>query len=133
MNVQIHDFLPQSETVLWDLWYPEAGATGVPFARGRLNPTEVLWVHAAPPHAGGDGPCWQWPGHRAGRELDTLGAALSDDTPVSRRSKHTARGSLARGGGPRQPQDLPGRRRRYPARIVECCRVQRVAVENRVL
>jgi hypothetical protein len=49
MNVHIHDFLPESETVLWDLWYPEAGATGVPFARGRLNPTEVLWVHAAPP------------------------------------------------------------------------------------
>jgi hypothetical protein len=49
MNVHIHDFLPESETVLWDLWYPEAGATGVPIARGRLNPTEVLWVHAAPP------------------------------------------------------------------------------------
>ncbi len=25
MNVHIHDFLPMSETVLWDLWYPEAG------------------------------------------------------------------------------------------------------------
>src|SRR3989440_8886319 len=49
MNVNIHDFLPESETVLWDLWYPEAGATGVPFARGRLNPTDVLWIHAAPP------------------------------------------------------------------------------------
>ena len=49
MNVHIHDFLPASETVLWDLWYPDAGATGVPFARGRLNPTDVLWVHAAPP------------------------------------------------------------------------------------
>src|SRR5260370_1168588 len=49
MNVHIHDFLPESETMVWDLWYPEAGATGVPFARGRLNPTEVLWVHAAPP------------------------------------------------------------------------------------
>jgi len=48
MNVHIHDFLPMSETVLWDLWYPEAGATGVSFGRGRLNPTDVLWVHAAP-------------------------------------------------------------------------------------
>jgi len=45
MNVHIHDFLPESETVLWDLWHPDAGATGVPFARGRLNPTDVLWVH----------------------------------------------------------------------------------------
>jgi hypothetical protein len=34
---------------IWDLWYPEAGATGLPFARGRLDPTDVLWVHAAPP------------------------------------------------------------------------------------
>jgi hypothetical protein len=33
---------------LWDLWYPAAAATGLPFARGRLDPTDVLWVHAAP-------------------------------------------------------------------------------------
>ena len=33
---------------LWDLWYPQAAATGVSFARGRLNSTEVLWVHAPP-------------------------------------------------------------------------------------
>ena len=33
---------------LWDLWYPKAGATGVPFARGRLDATEVLFVHAPP-------------------------------------------------------------------------------------
>ena len=32
----------------WDLWYPKAAATGLPFARGRLDPTPVLWVHAAP-------------------------------------------------------------------------------------
>ena len=32
----------------WDLWYPGAAATGLPFARGRLAPTEVLWVHSAP-------------------------------------------------------------------------------------
>jgi hypothetical protein len=33
----------------WELWYPEAGATGLPFARGRVDPVEVMWVHAAPP------------------------------------------------------------------------------------
>jgi hypothetical protein len=33
----------------WDLWYPKAGATGIPFARGRLRAAEVLLVHAAPP------------------------------------------------------------------------------------
>jgi hypothetical protein len=32
----------------WELWYPKAGATGLPIARGRLDRTEVLWVHAAP-------------------------------------------------------------------------------------
>ena len=33
----------------WDLWYPQAGATGVAFARGRLGSTGVLLVHAPPP------------------------------------------------------------------------------------
>ncbi len=32
----------------WDLWFPGAGATGLPFARGRVDPTTVMWVHAAP-------------------------------------------------------------------------------------
>lgn len=35
-------------TQTWDLWFPEAGATGLPFARGRVDPVEVMWVHAAP-------------------------------------------------------------------------------------
>lgn len=33
----------------WELWYPDAAAAGLAFARGRLEPTTVLWVHAAPP------------------------------------------------------------------------------------
>jgi hypothetical protein len=32
----------------WDLWIPDAAATGVPFARGRMNPTDTLIVHSAP-------------------------------------------------------------------------------------
>jgi len=32
----------------WELWYPGGGATGLPFARGRLDPTDLLWVHSAP-------------------------------------------------------------------------------------
>ncbi len=32
----------------WDLWYPGAAATGLPFARGRLEPADVMWVHSAP-------------------------------------------------------------------------------------
>ena len=38
-----------SQLQIWDLWYPQAGATGVPFARGRLETTKVLLVHAPPP------------------------------------------------------------------------------------
>jgi hypothetical protein len=37
------------EHEVWDLWYPEAAAQGLPFARGRLDQTDVLLVHAAPP------------------------------------------------------------------------------------
>jgi hypothetical protein len=32
----------------WDLWFPEAGATGISIARGRLDQTDVLWTHAVP-------------------------------------------------------------------------------------
>ncbi|HET7686898.1 MAG TPA: hypothetical protein VFM19_10870 [Candidatus Limnocylindria bacterium] len=32
----------------WELWYPGAGATGLEFARARIAPADVLWVHAAP-------------------------------------------------------------------------------------
>jgi hypothetical protein len=34
---------------IWDLWYPQAAATGIAFARGRLDTTNVLLVHAPPP------------------------------------------------------------------------------------
>src|SRR5437763_10807987 len=37
-----------AELQTWELWFPDAAATGLPFARGRLDPTDVLWVHAAP-------------------------------------------------------------------------------------
>lgn len=33
---------------IWDLWYPSAGAQGMSFARGRLDATDVMLVHAAP-------------------------------------------------------------------------------------
>jgi hypothetical protein len=33
---------------LWDLWYPKAASTGLSFARGRLDATEALLVHAVP-------------------------------------------------------------------------------------
>lgn len=36
------------ELQLWDLWIADTGATGISFARGRLDPTEVMLVHAPP-------------------------------------------------------------------------------------
>jgi hypothetical protein len=41
--------MTQNECEIWDLWIADTGATGISFARGRLNPTDVLLVHAAPP------------------------------------------------------------------------------------
>lgn len=37
-----------AEMQTWELWYPEAAATGLLIARGRLDPTDTLWLHAAP-------------------------------------------------------------------------------------
>ncbi len=34
--------------VIWDLWIEDVGNTGISFARGGLDPTDRLWVHAAP-------------------------------------------------------------------------------------
>jgi hypothetical protein len=36
------------ELQVWDLWVADVGATGVSFARGRLDATKMLLVHAAP-------------------------------------------------------------------------------------
>jgi len=33
----------------WELYYPEAAATGVEVARARIDPADVVWLHAAPP------------------------------------------------------------------------------------
>jgi len=32
----------------WECWYPDAAATGLLVARGRLEPTTTLWLHSAP-------------------------------------------------------------------------------------
>ncbi len=37
-----------SQLQIWDLWFPQASATGISFARGRLEATNVLLVHAPP-------------------------------------------------------------------------------------
>ena len=40
--------MTQGDHQIWDLWYPDAAAQGLSFARGRLAATDVLLVHAAP-------------------------------------------------------------------------------------
>lgn len=41
--------MPRKHVEEWDLWFPQAAATGLPFARGRVDAAEVMLVHAAPP------------------------------------------------------------------------------------
>jgi len=64
---------------IWDIWYPKAGATGLPFARGRIDGAEVMLVHAAPPFLTvtirtDDGKVLA-----EGKELEQ-----TDDTPITR-------------------------------------------------
>lgn len=33
---------------VWEVWYPDAGATGLLVARARIAPAYVAWLHAAP-------------------------------------------------------------------------------------
>jgi hypothetical protein len=37
-----------SEVHTWEIWYPGAAATGLQVARARIDPTDVVWAHAAP-------------------------------------------------------------------------------------
>jgi hypothetical protein len=64
---------------IWDLWYPDAAAQGLPFARGRLRASQGLLVHAAP---------------------DTLRVEVRDDAgaPIARgdRLRRTAETPIAR-------------------------------------
>ncbi len=56
---------PPSRLQIWDLWYPQAASTGIAFARGRLDATNALLVHAPPPVLTAevrseDGSEWRW-------------------------------------------------------------------------
>ena len=46
--------MPAQEQQVWDLWIPDVGATGISFARGRLDATNVIIVHAAPEKLNGE-------------------------------------------------------------------------------
>jgi hypothetical protein len=40
--------MDKQQPEVWDLWYPKAGATGISFARSRIDPVDVVLVHAVP-------------------------------------------------------------------------------------
>ncbi len=40
--------MAKKEQQTWDLWIPDVASQGISFARGRLNATDMLLVHAAP-------------------------------------------------------------------------------------
>ena len=63
----------------WDLWYPKAGATGIPFARGRVDSVDVMLIHAAPPTL------TVTVRSADGRVLaEGVDLAASDETPITR-------------------------------------------------
>lgn len=40
--------MAQNDCELWDLWIADSGATGISFARGRMQPADAVLVHSAP-------------------------------------------------------------------------------------
>jgi hypothetical protein len=71
--------MAQRNTHDWDVWYPKAGATGLSFARGRLDPTAVLLVHAAPPVL--TVTVYDGSGRRLAQGVDL---EATDETPITR-------------------------------------------------
>lgn len=77
--------MPDHATEEWDLWFPKAAAAGLPFARGRIAPTETLLVHAAPPSLS------VVVRDRDGRPLAAgTDLAATDDTPIARLTRRGA-------------------------------------------
>lgn len=40
--------MAMSDLQTWEIWYPGAAANGLQHARARIDPTDVVWVHAVP-------------------------------------------------------------------------------------
>jgi hypothetical protein len=92
--------MPEQAVQTWELWFPEAAATGLPFARARIKPTVVVWVHAAPPtlavtvREGDERVIARGEGlHRAGPQLPMTRLALQDGK-VTREDRWPAPGDL---------------------------------------
>ena len=116
-------------TQIWDLWYPGAAAQDLAFARGRLDATGVLPVHAAPPTLDvvvrdvteADRP----------RPEPTPGRRPTAGATDSRQRTHRPRGSLAGGDRPWSSGHLGWRRRGDSEGLVERQRRFGVALMDR--
>lgn len=75
----------QQSTEDWDIWYPKAGATGIPFGRGRIDTTAILLVHAAPPVLTAS--IYNQDGGRIGFGKDL---EATDETPITRLTRQGA-------------------------------------------
>ena len=90
---------------IWDLWFPEAAAQGLPFARGRLQATSVLLAHAAPANLRVD-------------VMDDAGKLLARGTNL-RRTAETPIALLSRRDGRIEREDIwPGERERRIPEII---------------
>jgi len=76
--------MTEQRTEIWDLWYPKAGAAGIPFARGRIGQrTEVMLVHSAPPVLTVTVQSGHGQSVAEGANLEA-----TDDTPMTRLTRH---------------------------------------------
>lgn len=75
--------MPGKQIEIWDLWYPKAASTGLPFARCRIDATSILLVHAAPPYLSAA------VRNEAGDTVaEGIDLPATDDTPIARLSLH---------------------------------------------
>jgi hypothetical protein len=77
--------MPGKPLQTWDLWYPKAAASGLPFGRGRIDGTDILLVHAAPKVLA----VKVYDGDTLVAEADELEATA--DTPITRLTRRGSR------------------------------------------
>ncbi|HEY0737262.1 MAG TPA: hypothetical protein VGD69_20255 [Herpetosiphonaceae bacterium] len=68
---------------IWEVWYPNAAADGLLIARGKLEPTDVLWLHAAPDTLRAEVRTMNGERRAFGDQLKATG-----DFPMTRLSRH---------------------------------------------
>lgn len=92
---------------LWDLWFPGAGARGMSFARGRLDATATLLVHAPPDQLDVD--VWSDAGELVARARGLGRTASSPIARLTRRDQEIVRDDIwPTGEDIGRPVILPG-------------------------